>query len=298
MKIAKQDNRPAFKALIPKETLKALARQNTRESRKLLHSCLGFNAVYRGSANVNPDKISRQMQDKFHINTDFGNNPIVAAFSALTANIFHKLGLAKPTNIFLKDLSGTWHSQSIGVCAVHPYDNDLYRKFGVDFPLRSVIMNENFDWYSLQEKMLYMNSENHLSTGHFLAPFIHEFVHSAHLDNLMKKYGNGSKIMGKFQREFTNKNTISMIKKETSDYGSTKPCEFIAEEMTELITDSLDPRTIMPNEMIFKMARLKEPFSMDRLITACWNGDVAEVEKFRKAKNRLISFLLNNCKIS
>ena len=89
-----------------------------------------------------------------------------------------------------------------------------------------------------------------------------------------------------------------MIKKETSDYGSTKPCEFIAEEMTELITDSLDPRTIMPNEMIFKMARLKEPFSMDRLITACWNGDVAEVEKFRKAKNRLISFLLNNCKIS
>lgn len=294
MKIAKTQsnsnykNKTSFKGLIPTERLKELASKNTPEARKMLHSCLGFNAVYRGAQDLNPDRISREMADKFHINTEFGNNPIVAAFSALTANIFHKLGFAQPTNVLLKNFDGTRYKKMLGVCATNPYDDELYRKFGKDFPLRSVILNEAVNWYNIQEQMMHLKNLRHSSTGHFLSPCIHEFVHSAHLDNLIKKYGNGSKIMQKFQRDFKNEATISLIKKETGNYGATKPCEMVAEEMTELIVDSLNPKTIMPDEIIFKMQRAKEPFQMDVLIDACWRGDVTQIELFRKKNITII----------
>ena len=295
MKIHSHHQKAAnFKGFIPESTLKALRKQNTQESVSALNSCLGFNAVLKGAYSVNPDKVARELQDKFHINADFGNNPVFAAFSALTVNIFQKLGFAKPPSILLKDFRGTIYESYLGICATYPCDNSLYRKFHEDFPLRSVIMNRQQNWESIQERMLVLKKQKLLSTSHFLAPFIHEFVHSAHLDNLIKKYGNGSKLMGKFQKEFKNADTISLIKKETGNYASTSPCEMVAEEMTQLIVDSLNPKTILPNEMIFKMQRAKEPFNMDFLIDACWNGDVAKVELFRKRKNRLIDFLKNN----
>lgn len=294
MRIETQTSPKNFKGFIPESTLKELYRQNTPESLKALKSCLGFNAVRRGAYNINPDKIAREIQDKFNINTEFGNNPLFAAFSALTVNIFQKLGLTQPTNIFLKDFSGTIYQNKLGICATNPYDNSLYRKFNKDFPLRSVIMNQLQNWDCIQERMLELKKQKLLSTSHFLAPFIHEFIHSAHLDNLINKYGNGSKIMCKLQKEFKNANTIALIKKETGNYASTSPCEMLAEEMTELIVDTLNDKTLMPNEMIFKMQRAKEPFNMDFLINACWNGDIAKIELFRKRKNKLIEFLKNN----
>lgn len=285
----------AFKGLVSPKVLQDLRRQNTPESIKLLNSCLGFNAVYRGAENMNPDRISRQMADKFHIGTEFGNNPLVAAFSALTTNIFHKLGFSLPSNVVLKDLSGTYYSKALGICCTHQYDQDIYRKFGRSFPLKTVVMNETQDWYSIQDYMINAKKVNHSSTGHFLSVFIHEFIHSAHLSNLEKRFGSkSSSLMHKFQKDFTNKDTIALIKKETSNYGSTKPCEMIAEEMTELVANSLNPKTLLPNEMIFKINRLKEPFSMDKLIDACWNGDIKQVDAFRKERNQIFEYLKNS----
>ena len=293
----KNNNRPynrksSFKGMIPEKVLLDLKKQNTAESLKLLNSCKGFNAVYRGAENLNPDKIAREMADRFNIGTDFGNNPLVASFSALTTNIFHKLGFALPSNVVLKDLRGTCYSKTLGIFCSSSYDSDLTRKFGTSFPLKTVIINESRDWSSIQDYMMHAKQVNHSSTGHFLDVFIHEFMHNAHFSNLQQRFGkNGSKIMHKLQKEFTNKDTIAMIKKETSNYGATKPCEMIAEEMTELVVDSLNPKTILPDEMIFRMNRLKEPFQMDKLIDACWNGDVKQVEAFRKKRNKLIEFL-------
>lgn len=293
MKITKTEtnfrrtNSTSFKGVIPQSTINYLANQNTASARKLLNSCLGFNAVYRGAENLNPDRVAREMADKFNINTDFGNNPLVAAFSALTANIFHKLDFAQPTNIYLRNLSRTAYDDCLGLCTVQPYDYELTRKFG-SFPLRSVIMNEAENWGKIQEEMLRMKGNNHCSTGHFLAPFIHEFIHSAHLKNLNDKHGNGSAVMRKLQKDFKNKDTIALIKTETSNYGSKKPCEMVAEEMTELIVDSLNPKTLRPDELIFKMLRQKENFTMDKLLDACWNGDIKQVEIFRKRRIKLL----------
>ena len=284
-------NKQNFKGLIPLSQLRELASKNTPEAKEMLHSCIGFNAVYRGAQNLNPDKIARAMADKFNMHCEFGNNPIVASFSALTANIFRKLGLVNPTGVYLKNLDRTYYSNALGLCATNRTDDALFRKFGKDFPLRSVIINDSVDWYDIQQKMIYQKKVNHSSTSHFLATFIHEYIHSAHLYNLIKKYGDGSKVMRKLQKDFTNKDTIALIQKETSNYGATKPCELIAEELTELIVNSLNPKTIMPNELLFKLERSKEPLQMDVLIDACWNGNISAIKEYVKKKNKLIEWI-------
>ncbi|MCM1339710.1 MAG: hypothetical protein NC191_08570 [Muribaculaceae bacterium] len=287
--LQQQNRQQNFTGLIPQSQLRSLAQANTPQARKLLNTCLGFNAVYRGAQEVNPDTIARQIADKFHVNCDFGNNPLVACFTALTTNIFHKLGFTQPTNVILRNLSKTRnYKNALGICAVHPYDGDIYQTFRETYPLRTVVMNAATDWGSIQTDMIRMKNNNHMSTNHFLAAFIHEFMHSLHSDNLTKRFGTSSSIMANMQKEFKNKNTIFMLQKETSNYGATSPCEMFAEEMTELVVDSLNPKTIMPDKLLFKMNRMKECPEMDRLLDACWNGDMKTIENFRKQKIRFL----------
>ena len=192
----------------------------------------------------------------------------------------------------LKNLNGTSYQDALGLCVVHIGDKELFKKFNRNLPLRTIIINENIDWSNIQTKMVLAKLNNDYSTGHFLTTFIHEFMHSAHLDNLMKIFNKDCEyIFSKLQKKYKNLNTICMLNKETSKYGATYPSETVAEEFTELIVNSLNHKTLLPNEMIFKMQWLKEPFLMNKFIRACWDGDVKQVEKFRKDKSNFLSFL-------
>ncbi len=101
-------------------------------------------------------------------------------------------------------------------------------------------------------------------------------------------------MMYKFQKDFKNASTISLIKKETGSYAATQPCEFFADEMTELVVNSINTKTLLPYEFVFKIQQAKEPFVISRLIDAIWKGDVHQVEIFRKNKN-FIQRLCSKC---
>lgn len=286
-----QSKSPVFSGMIPQKYILELQKQNTIEAKKILDSVLAYNAVWRGAQNVNPDKIAKELMDKFKIKVEFGNNPLFASYTALAVNIFHKLGYPKPPGILLKDLRGLSYKNYIGMCAVHPKNDEIYRRFGKDFPVGTVIMNSAKNWgdtninLNIQEEMIELYKQKHSSTCHFLSPFIHEFFHNLHIKNLQKRFKNSSKIMWKLQKDFQNKDTITFIKKETGKYGATKPCELFAEEMTELVVNSLNPKNLLPNEMIFRIERCKEPILMDKLIDACWNGDTKFLENLCKKDN-------------
>lgn len=304
MKVHKFDNtsvrktqKPAFTGLISPKYILELRKENTKEAKKILESVLAFNAVLRGAENVNPDKIASELANKFNIHTEFGNNPFFASCTALVVNIFHKLGYAKPPGVVLKDLQGLSYERCIGICAVQSYDNEIYRRFKKDFPIGTVIINSAKNWcdsnmgLNIQEEMIELYKQQHSSTCHFLSPIIHEFFHNAHIKNLQKRFRNSSKIMSKLQKDFKNKNTISFIQQESGKYAATKPCELFAEEMTELVVDSMNPKTLLPDGMIFSMQRLKEPFLIDKLIDACWNGDITQIEKLRQKNNIFKGFI-------
>ncbi len=285
-------NKPAFAGMIPQKYILELTRQNTPEAKKILESVLAYNATLRGAQNVNPDKIARELANRYNIKTEFGNNPFFASCVGLTVNIFRRLGFPLPPEVLLKDLSGLYQNY-IGLCAVQSYDREIFMKFKKDFPIGTVMMNSCKNWggsnsgMNIQEELIELFKQNRTPNCHFLSPFIHEFFHCAHIKNLQKRFHNSGSVMRKLQRDFRNKDTISFITKENGKYASTKPCELFAEEMTELVITSMHPKTLLPNEMTFKMARAKEPFLMDKLIDACWNGDIKQVEKLRKKENIL-----------
>lgn len=286
MKINQSQN-VSFKGLISINQLNKLANTATPEAKKMLKSAIGFNATYRSAEKLNPDKLSQEIADKFEIGTDFGNNPFIAAYSALTINIFKKLGWALPSNIYLKDLSKTNYDDALAICCTSSHDRSIFNKFGRNFPLRSIVFNSRVDWEDIQYIEAQMKKVNHSSTGHFLATPIHEFVHNAHFVRL----NQNKRIFYKLMKEFEDKDIKALIRKETSNYATTDACELIAEEMSELIVDSLHYKTILPNEMIFKIKRLQEPFMMDKLITAAWNGDYKTIERLRKERKSLFGFL-------
>ena len=141
------------KALYSANYVQNLRKENSWQSKKILESVLAYNAIYRGAKNVNPDRIARELASRFQINTDFGNNPFFASLAALAVNVFHKLGFVKPTNIVLKDLSGTSYSNNIGICTVYPSESQLYNKFRKNFPLGTVIINAGKNWGDSQSQI-------------------------------------------------------------------------------------------------------------------------------------------------
>ena len=252
----------SFTGVIPPSTLKTLKMVNTPTYKQLYFNSLSFNAVYKSAQKIDPRMISRDLLQKYGIKSDFNDNPLVAAFSALTANIFHKLHIAQPSNILLKNLKNTAYNDVYGLCIVHPKDDELYRVFKKDFPLKTIILNSDIDWENIQQAMIRNKLRKHSSTGHFLTVSIHEAMHSAHCDNIMKIHSNSSSVYRKLQKNYTNKNTLSIVRQETSNYAAKSPSETIAEEFTELIVNSLNYQTLLPNEMIYKMNCLKEPIFM------------------------------------
>ena len=64
--------------------------------------------------------------------------------------------------------------------------------------------------------------------------------------------------------------------------------------MTELVVNSINTKTLLPYEFVFKIQQAKEPFVISRLIDAIWKGDVHQVEIFRKNKN-FIQRLCSKC---
>ena len=101
----------------------------------------------------------------------------------------------------------------------------------------------------------------------------------------------GIKIMGQFVKKISNKQTALMIKNESTTYAATTPAEMVADEYTELIVNSLNPKTLLPDKMRFEMLRKKEPFLFDKLLDACWNGDVEFVNKHRKNESLIKKWL-------
>lgn len=286
-------NTKSFKGYIPYSFLNDLRKQNTQLSKQALESCLAHNAVLRGSNNVNLEYLYKQLFEKFGMKCDFEGDKFVGTCVALTANIMHKLGFKLPPGVYFKDLSRTDYASNLGICCTKKYDYSISQKFRADFPFKSVVLNSWHDWDDIQYNMIEGKRVNHFPTPHFLDVIIHEFVHAAHITDLVDKFGEkeGIKIMGQFVKKISNKQTAQMIKNESTTYAATTPAEMVADEYTELIVNSLNPKTLLPDKMRFEMLRKKEPFLFDKLLDACWKGDVEFVNKHRKNESLIKKWL-------
>ena len=247
----------------------------------------GFRQVETMAKNLDIGRVSAHMQ-KLGIENNFEGNKIVAACSALTTNIFLKLGFKPPTGVFVtpfKKLSSDLNN-ALGFCMPDTSQYcapQLEKLYGRRFNIRSVFFNSDINWNNLQKDVDLGRATNHASTAHPLHTFLHEFVHNVHIDHIYKKFGfskpnnlgyksgNGEQILARLQGMplVTHKQAV---KTTVSDYGTKDPIELVAENMTDLIVDSLNPYSLRPQKNPFTFSAFLNGKTVDEIFKRAWHG--------------------------
>lgn len=237
--------------------IKTFAPQNNNIPNNSLTFKSGLNQrVLKYVENTNVRQTEKYFENK-GIKADFQGNKAIAACAQLTTKIFEKLNLPLPPEIRATSFKKyNIHKNAIGVC----YYQSGERIPGKKSEARSVFMNTDYmkDIYHINRTE--DSNKGHASSTHFLASFIHEFLHSAHYDKAYKKFGFNGEIINKSLYKKSNSNYDGynflirqkfkhqpnrIIGKQVSQYAKTNRLELLAELHSRIIIDSLDKRESM-----------------------------------------------------
>lgn len=143
---------------------------------------------------INVSKQTRIFQEKYGVETNFLNNKSAALANKLCADIFEKLAekssfkFSFPPAIFMYQKRNVLFRDTGNFCI--PDSREVLRN---EYPFagRSIFFKEFKNLELINERVEKMHSSNTMSTSHFLYSFIHEWLHSIHLDYIYQKYGYG-----------------------------------------------------------------------------------------------------------
>lgn len=239
------------------------------------------------------EQTERELNKKYGIYANFENNNTIAFVNLLCADIFEQLGNALRFNITAPPVIKVYKQKDlilndkyINFCI--PENSKLFKDNEI-YPAGSVFFK---DYKSLNQidnitENLYKNGK--ISSNHFLAMFIHEWLHSIHLDHIYKKFGyNGdceylSKIYPKpdntktltindLQQKFLSEEESKTVKEELDLYAGEKNNQYFevfSEMFTKLICGSIskDCKLIRNPIDLFK----KTPEKLQKIVIKAFN---------------------------
>ena len=212
--------------------------------------------------------------DNFGIDTKFNNNDNAICFS-YTLNIFEDISnnynlfnCSYPPRIRIFDRNNLINKNSTDSFCISN-SKQILRNENV-FELRSIFIKKNnlLDINQKTEK----NYKNKISSSpHFLANYIHEWLHNIHLDNIYKKYGydgncpfaqslysktkiGGLHLLNNWTTNINMNNNIkNLAYNELGSYSTTSIMEFFAETLTKIIKQSLNKNCELKNNPLDKL---------------------------------------------
>ena len=214
----------------------------------------------------------QQFFAKRGIPTYFTDNQVIAGCSQMTAKIFEKLRLPLPNGVFTYDASVNQDlSNTLGVCFNKPVGigGNIFASQSVGF--NRILDSSSIFLDNIANSGIYGKEK---SSTHFLRTFIHEFIHAAHMKNVIKKVVNTRDITPLINLQ--NKNFDkwkSLMQLYASKYSTTDLQEFIAELYTKHIADSLAPDTILPKYNPIAKAHKGLHSKLSEIVQKAWNGE-------------------------
>lgn len=232
--------------------------------------------------------ISKKLFKK-NIFTDFKRNKIIAWCSEKVTSIFedlnenYDLNLILPKGIYVEDFA----KLNVGSQTMSGFSNlqpTILRKnskeiipsrvvfFNTFETLCSKITNEKkfyYNWTNINEIADNRFIKNYSGTNHFLDVFIHEFLHVAHENRLIKKFGLND-FAEKLDKLFDEKQLLLYRKKygpivdKICIYARNNPLDAVACDMSRLITKSLDKDTLLPISNPFLNTPYEEKLSLEK----------------------------------
>ena len=235
---------------------------NTKQSFKA-----GLNKFVKEQAEItNPVALEQLFNDTFNIEASFKDNKSAAFANStcikLLSNIAEKIKLKffSPPAIYIYNRENIINKNDANNFCIQ--DTKEVLKNDYPFPGRSIFFKdfENFEEINNGIEILYDKKIS--SSNHFLAPFIHEWLHSIHLDMIYSKlgYGGACSYLNEVYPVKNNKLTgIELIKQletkklskkendvifdmlgEYSTRGENQYLEIFAEAFTKFICKSLN----------------------------------------------------------
>jgi len=253
--------------------------------------------LVNGIRNANIPEIS----DKFlkqGIETDFRDNKIIAWCCDKTAEIFTELNkkyglkLGLPKGIYVEDFKqlklddnpNTLAFNLFFPCKVKQGSEKIFRE-------RNLFFNQDsYTWKYLDDFADENFQNGKAASNHFLDIFTHEFSHSAHTDNLLKK--NNVNSYAKFIDKALDKETIERINKtygqelsSICEYAKASPLEAVGCDLSRIIIESLDKKALLPIKNSFQnspyenlsflkklIKNHKDQTPLNNLLENFWNG--------------------------
>lgn len=248
----------------------------TKEMRSQIHNCrvpiIEYNLKQQG------------------INADFKDNKVVAwcvmkcckFINSLNRN--YNLSIALPKGVFVKNSSFFECKETV---AKINFAQPIYGQNHTIIPEPPAIyFSENIFWRNLDDIPDYNYKEGWWATDFFLEQFLHEFMHVAHIDYLIKELGNAEfyeKLKLIQEPEYLESFSIKYAKllSQICKFATKNPIEAIACDLTKRAVDSIDKETLIPQSNIFASAPYKKyifPFlhkesELDKTLRDFWNGN-------------------------
>ena len=248
-----------------------------------------------------PILISKEIS-KYGVPSDFKNDKMLAWCSLkcveIISNInkkFH-LNLALPKGIFVEDFSNIKDLKEDSLAFCNITRERLYKNSKKQVAPRTILINKEIDkktsWVSL-DQLADENYENgRAATDYFLDIFLHEFIHSAHINNVIKRRSQYSAIISmldsieeKYLLKF-DKKLGQIIFDNICSYATDNPMEAVACDLARRIINSIDKNniTVEKNPLknspylrknIFRFIDMKEADKskiLNKYLTNFWNG--------------------------
>lgn len=213
-------------------------------------------------------EISNRLAKK-GINTNFNGNKVVAWCGSKTVEIFEQLNkrfgthLALPDGIYVEDFDKLNIPQKTLASFCNLAPSNLRKNSNDIVPAKTLFFNtfetvaqsasQNtkwiYNWENIDEIADINYLIGHSSTDHFLGTFIQEASHNAHLVRVSKKIGGDSLVekIKLFDNEQTTKEYLQKCGKKLAQISTCalkNPLEAVASDMSKIIAESLDPKTL------------------------------------------------------
>lgn len=241
--------------------------------------------------------------------TDFKENKVIAWCCDKTTEIFEQLNqkynlkLSLPKGIFIenfKDLNLD-SAKTYGFCNLFP--THIKKNSNEIVPSRTLFFNSFEDssttktsnewlqdWNFINEISDIRHITKQSASDFFLDIFIHEFIHAAHEDRLIKKIGTKdlSTTLAKIKDKKQTKEYFQKYGEKVSEicnYAANNPLDAIACDISRLIANCLDKETLLPVKNPFTKSpyehlsffkriniRLCKDRTLKEILKDFWNG--------------------------
>lgn len=220
-------------------------------------------------------RITNEFRNK-GIETNFDNNKLVAWSSLICLKIAQSLGLGLPNSIYLEDFENLniQNKDAVGLCNFAP--TRLLNNSDKIIPEKSIFFNKDYFSCSLDDfdKKVDEDFLNNVSaTNSFLEPFMHEFSHVMHENNMLKLF-DGYELVNilikvinpEYVVQFQNQ--YSKLLNNICKFASVNPLEAVAYKLSHFILKNSQSDL----GINFKQFSNETETNINKMCIDFWNG--------------------------